>query len=129
MRHTQRINISSVAYTTEQCKRAKAATQADSTPTTPNPNMKINIKGSSESVRFSVDDAEPAWTVEQLKARCEAQCGVAASAQRLIFSGHVLKNQATLESYSASRPSRHVQLPLGAPAAPGAQNRHPTPGE
>ena len=63
--------------------------------------MKINVKGSSESVRFTIETAEPSWTVGQLKAQCEAQCGVAAASQRLIFSGHVLKDMSTLESYSA----------------------------
>jgi len=50
--------------------------------------------------KYTVVIAEDA-TVEQLKTDLAGQCGMAVEEQRLVYSGHILKNEQVLKNLSA----------------------------
>lgn len=58
----------------------------------------VNVKTTS-GTKYSVVIAEDA-TIEQLKQELSPQCGLAPEEQRLIYSGHILRNEQTLKNLS-----------------------------
>lgn len=59
--------------------------------------ISITVKtaaGKQYSLQVSAND-----TVEQVKKALEPQCEIAATSQRLIYSGHVLEDAKTLQDY------------------------------
>ena len=57
--------------------------------------MKISIKNIKDRKTFDID-VEPTFTAADVKAKVEAQEGMPANAQRLIFGGKPLRDGATL---------------------------------
>lgn len=82
--------------------------------------MKLTFKSVAKKETFAIEDVEPSTTIADVKKRIEASQGHEAALQKLIYSGKILADDKTVESYSIKEKDFLVCMVSKPKAAPKA---------